>query len=190
MPAVIAPGPASTTTVAATVAPSAGPMELPVPSYALVVPLGTAAAAVKLPCPAATKQTRIDDEIACRRFDPAAKGAIPPKVGPTVRFHPNGAIASQGSYVENERDGVWIDWDDAGHRIAVKTWKAGAQQGLSITWWSNGKRQSQIEFEDGKIHGTSTTWGDDGKPLATKRYDHGKVVETIGFDADGKPRKI
>jgi len=198
--ATIAPATATTTAKATAKAtePATGavketamtPTELAEPAYTLAVPYGTAAADVKLACPDGTKQTRIDTEIACRRFAPESKGAVPPKQGTAVTFHANGAMASQGAYADNRRNGVWVDWDDQGHKVAVKTWKDGAQDGLAITRWPSGKRQSQIEYAAGAIHGTSTTWGDDGKPLAIKRYERGAIVETVAFDSDGKPRKL
>lgn len=186
--------PSRTTTTAASVVATASASEsaplvvteLPIPTYALAVPLGTKSGEVKLACPAGAKQVRIDDEIACR--EPAPRGGIPARSGPALRLHPNGAIATEGSYEAGERTGVWVDFDDAGNVVAVKTWKKGEQDGLSITFWSNGKRQSQIEFADGKHHGTSTTWGDDGKPLAVKRYDHDRVVAEVAFDGAGNAR--
>lgn len=159
----------------------------PEPPAKLVAPKDAKLATVVLPCPEHTKQLRIDTATYCVK-SPIARGGVPIKHGPAVWFHANGAIASQGLYRDDARDGVWASWDEQGRRMSVVTYGGGEYDGMYVTWWANGTRQSEIMWKAGKKHGIAKAWGDDGKLLAVTQYDHDKVVQKTVYGPDGKPR--
>ncbi|HEU4727088.1 MAG TPA: hypothetical protein VFT22_04345 [Kofleriaceae bacterium] len=159
----------------------------PEPTMKLVAPRDAKLATVVLACPDHTKQVRMDDATYCVKV-PIARGGTPIKHGPCVRFHAGGAMASQGSYVDDRREGVWAAWDEQGHRASLVTYAAGEYDGLYVTWWATGARQSEIMWKAGKKHGTAKSWGDDGKLLVITRYEQDRAVQKTVYGPDGKPR--
>jgi hypothetical protein len=161
----------------------------PEPEYRLFVPEGSIRDSVLgLPCPAGSELLYVGDTVYCIEVGTAETRPI--RQGPSVSFHPNGALKEQGLYQDDERTGVWVGWDDSGQKSNVVCYREGAFHGLYITFWPNGVRQTEIQFSDGKKHGTSKSWTDDGAPLTFKRFEHGHPVESWALRADGSAVKL
>ena len=37
--------------------------------------------------------------------------------GPSVNYHPNGRIEKEGSYINNNKEGGWLEWDSLGRKV-------------------------------------------------------------------------
>lgn len=70
------------------------------------------------------------------------------KEGTTVRYHPNGKVASRQQYRDGERNGPSVSWNPDGEKVKEENWA------------------------DGKPDGTWTVW-EDGKVAWTHTFDHG-----------------
>jgi len=53
-------------------------------------------------------------------------------------FHPNGALASEGSYVEGVEDGPWRDFHDNGQLAAEGNYSKGVEAGAWRFWNPDG----------------------------------------------------
>lgn len=161
----------------------------PEPEYELFVPEGSIRDSVLgLPCPAGSELLYVGDKVYC--IEVGSAETRPFRQGPSVSFHPNGALMEQGLYQDDEREGIWVGWDDTGQKANVVGYRAGAFHGLYITFWPNGVRQTEIQFALGKKHGTSKSWTDEGLPLTFKRFEHGRAVESWALRADGSAVKL
>ena len=60
------------------------------------------------------------------------------RVGPWVRFHPNGQLWERGTYKNDRKEGLWV------------------------TYWSNGQLQHKGTYKDGKEDGPWVSYQDNG----------------------------
>lgn len=58
--------------------------------------------------------------------------------GPFVAYHPNGAIASEGNYVQGVESGSWRDYHDNGRVAAEGMYTDGVETGVWRYWNSDG----------------------------------------------------
>lgn len=50
--------------------------------------------------------------------------------GPSVSWHPNGAMKAMGDYDHDRRDGAWFTWSSTGELISEERWSAGELVGV------------------------------------------------------------
>jgi antitoxin component YwqK of YwqJK toxin-antitoxin module len=53
-------------------------------------------------------------------------------------FHPNGSLASEGTYREGAEDGAWRDYHDNGQLAAEGSYSHGSEVGVWRFWNSDG----------------------------------------------------
>ena len=95
------------------------------------------------------------------------------------RFHPNGRIALQGKYHDNEPVGIWSWWNEDGHLIRRVRYDGRFQEVLvgkqledPDTTFSNtaGRKVAQGRMKFDKGHGAWSYWFDDGSPKASGKF--------------------
>lgn len=150
----------------------------PVPPYQSIVPNPSMKST--LPCPAGSKLSVEDHVLNCRSS--AARGSIPPKQGPSIWFHKNGAVRSQGSYADNQRTGHWWEFREDGTLDHEDDYVNGERDGIYVTYYPDGKtRMSEAHFRAGKLDGISRVWNQDGKLEVWTRNENGTLVERRVF---------
>ena len=60
--------------------------------------------------------------------------------GPFQAFHPNGSLASEGTYHDGVEEGVWRDFHDNGQLAAEGSYQAG-NKGEGWRYWSSDGRE-------------------------------------------------
>ena len=145
----------------------------PLPARAVVV--ADPSPRSKLPCPPGTTQESSSEVLSCRR-PPEHRAGIPPKEGPSLWFHPNGALAQEGYYANNQRTGAWWSFRADGSLENFASYRDGEYDGLYVNFYPDGRRQSETPFKAGKQHGTSKMWSEEGKLLTMTTYVDGKVT--------------
>lgn len=70
------------------------------------------------------------------------------KEGTTVRYHPNGRLASRQQYHDGERNGPSVSWNPKGEKVKEENWTDGRPDG---TWtiWEDGRVAWQHTFDRG-----------------------------------------
>lgn len=94
--------------------------------------------------------------------------------GPVTGFYPNGQHSYQGRYIEGNREGRYLFWNDEGIKTGEAQFEAGEYHGTYTEWSPEGLKKRERTFKRGKLDGPTTWWDKGGKPF-------------VGFYVDGRP---
>lgn len=81
-----------------------------------------------------------------------------------------------GVKVNNQRDGYWINFDDAGNKSEEGYFQQGTQTGHWIKWRPDGSKESEGEMQANQLHGPWTFYGEDGS-VHKGRFERGFRVQ-------------
>ena len=123
------------------------------------------------------------------RFDKEGK-----KRGPWVTFHSNGMLASEGSYMNNQKHGVFKYFDRKGDLITLEKFREGdlvldSEEAVILdirsTYYSDGSVKSTGGYVDGMKEGTHRSYDRDGNIISGKIYRKGEVASEGLIDETG-----
>lgn len=130
----------------------------------------------------------------------------------TITYHYNGKISSQGKFISQIKDSIWVYFGDNGKKIAEEAylggkkngiwrqydyetgklleetgWKNDLQHGLMQAWSMNEKLRYKIDFKQGKANGPYFVYHTDGS-LSEKGVYRNSLKDSITtyFDESGK----
>lgn len=95
------------------------------------------------------------------------------KEGPFVYYHKNGVKWKEGTYVNNEREGEWLTWDEDGKKETMRHYKAGQLVGKNLGWYPNNNLMDSILLDDNG-NGTSVEFFEDGAKKSEGGYKQGE----------------
>lgn len=96
--------------------------------------------------------------------------------GPVKWYHPTRFPSSIGQYANGKKEGVWLGYDEEGHRTDSSNYSNGHRTGISYHWHSNGMLRDSLNF-DGNGNGVEVSWYNDGL-LATAGRWKGDTIKT------------
>jgi hypothetical protein len=120
--------------------------------------------------------------------------------GTTLLFHNNGQKASQGEFVNDNKEGPWTSWYDNGDVSSQGAYAGGKETGHWTRNHEGGQRQGEGEMKNGLEHGAWVYWSVDGrarteggwimgaeegvwveydvndKPVSERKYQHGRMT--------------
>lgn len=120
-------------------------------------------------------------------------------------WHPNGQLAETGSYVRDQRDGVFKTflpeggpltedafvkgqqhgvariWHENGQLMVEAMFANGARNGLAVTFYESGAKRTKGEFKKGAYHGTWYGWYPDGSVEKVAEFDEGKELSRKNY---------
>ncbi len=94
--------------------------------------------------------------------------------GPTTHYHPNGAKALEGRFVQDRPEGRFVGWDGNGKELG--SFEIAAGTGEWTEWYADGKPQLKKALRDGAEHGEHREWFEDGSAKLQVRFADGKEV--------------
>ncbi|MBX3207291.1 MAG: hypothetical protein KF764_19745, partial [Labilithrix sp.] len=157
---------------AATPAPGSPEDATPTPVPPFVPLVRDATIDSTLPCPEGTAMKRIDSKwIYCGNTKWTFEG-------PSLRFHENGKLARQETYVRGRRSGLSWSFKDDGTLETIERYAEGALDGVRVELHPSGRTRTEYVYRQGKRHGVGREWGRDGALTRWVRYDDGTIVET------------
>ncbi len=131
----------------------------------------------------------------------------------TTMYHENGKKASEGAYIDQQKDGEWRYYSNQDTLIKVENYQVGNRQGiwqtystsgvlleetnylnnkrsgLSKVYYLNGQVQLEANYVGGKTNGKSTSYYPNGKISMTGDYHDGwRDGEWNAYDVNGKIR--
>lgn len=131
----------------------------------------------------------------------------------TTMYHENGRKASEGAYIDQQKDGEWRYYSDRDTLIKVENYKEGNRNGLwqtystsgvlleesnylnnkrngiSKSYYLNGQVQLEANYVGGKTNGKSTSYYPNGNISMTGDYHNGwRDGEWHAYDVNGKIR--
>src|SRR5262245_28532295 len=86
----------------------------------------------------------------------------PVKDGKFRSFFEDGALESEGGYVQGEESGPWVLYHPNGQRAAAGSYADGMRSGPWATFFPDGKPESQGSYVRGAMDGRWTFWRADG----------------------------
>lgn len=121
--------------------------------------------------------------------------------GPSRTWHARGVKAREGSFLEGQRDGLWIDyypsgakqsegyylagnlggawtwWFEEGTVSRSGSYQLGKQQGVWTEYWPVGRKRGEGTFERGLRDGLWATWHENGQRASEVVYAADLPVE-------------
>jgi len=107
------------------------------------------------------------------------------KHGPTKIYHVNGKLQQEGSYKNNNRQGLFKTYDNKGNLSSEKNYNNGILDGSSKTYSRNGNLRSKDFYKMGKRDGLCKTYHFNGKIHFEDLYKNGNLMESKRFDRNG-----
>ncbi|MBX7113183.1 MAG: hypothetical protein K1X64_02525 [Myxococcaceae bacterium] len=130
--------------------------------------------AVVLQCPAGARQITTPEEAYCSKGSGAGNETLN---GPFVEMHANGVKAAEGNYVEGNRDGHWVYYDESGKKRGEIDFKGDHFHGRRVVFAADGKLQVEEQWVMGKRQGASKSYDADGKVTITQFKDDLAVAQ-------------
>jgi len=96
------------------------------------------------------------------------------KHGEFTSYYPDGYLQSQGSYINNKANGLWVDYYANGSMKDSSNYILGIKRGVSLSWHYNG------------FISDSTVTNADGSGVAVQWFDNGTVSSAGRLAAGGK----
>ena len=111
------------------------------------------------------------------------------RIGPFMRWHPNGARSVQGNFVNGKPDGLFINWYPDGRKAQETGYKNGLLQGTSVKYNKEGKKIFEGTYNAGTKHGRFHYFTRSGSPKSEGSFRNNikDGLWTI-FNQQGKPR--
>ena len=125
-------------------------------------------------------------------------------------YHTTRFLKSSGTYINGNKNGIWLEYDDEGHMIDSSQYVDGRLKGIAFKWHQNGMLSDSLQF-DGEGNGVQVSWYNSGKlsaagywmqdtlkkgrwkyfdqeggVMALEDYINGKLVGCSCFDESGK----
>lgn len=125
-------------------------------------------------------------------------------------YYANKYLKSRGAYVNGEKEGIWLGYDEEGRLKDSANYTAGKLKGVRMQWYPNGMPADSTQF-DGAGNGVEVSWHEDGsvasagywvsdtikkgrwkyyhtngKVMATEDYVNGERTACHCYDENGK----
>jgi antitoxin component YwqK of YwqJK toxin-antitoxin module len=93
------------------------------------------------------------------------------KDGAVTYHYENGKVMETGAFINNDKTGQWLRWDEAGHKIAEAYYVNGKKNGTWLVWDANGTKRYEMHYEMSAKVGTWFMWDENGKLTSEKNYN-------------------
>jgi len=91
--------------------------------------------------------------------------------GKATYYYNNGNVMEVGTFVNGEKNGEWLRWDEAGKKIAQAFYVGGKKDGLWMVWDSNGTKRYEMNYAMGEKVGKWMMWDENGNLISEKEYN-------------------
>ena len=129
---------------------------------------------VVLQCPAGARQITTPEEAYCSKGGGVGQETLN---GPFVEMHANGVKAAEGNYVDGNREGHWVFYDEGGKKRGEIEFKGDHFHGRRVVFTADGKLQVEEQWVMGKRQGTSKSYDATGKVTVTQFKDDLAVAQ-------------
>lgn len=148
-----------------------------IPRFVALVPNATTSSTLR--CPPGTVLSRRETSMSCSLRDP--KNPFRALQGPSLTFHANGKLSSQGHYADGQETGHWWFFGEDGTLDHEVDFVAGEYDGLYVSYWPNGARRGEQGVKSGKRDGIAKRWDQHGALSEWSLYESGRLLRTRIF---------
>lgn len=86
-------------------------------------------------------------------------------------FYDKDGKKEQQSYKLGVKDGLWVNWNEAGVKVAEARYKNGSKDGFWYVWDANGQKRYEMFYVNGQKKGTWYMWDEHGNLTMERKYD-------------------
>jgi len=97
------------------------------------------------------------------------------KVAHAKLFHPTGKIMGKGKYISEQKDSIWLYYDELGTLLSKENYKVGKKDGTSYVYLPEGLVAEERNFKDGLQHGEFKLYFDGKKVRGKGNYVNDKL---------------
>ena len=90
--------------------------------------------------------------------------------GVVTYYYENGKVMETGAFVNDEKDGQWLRWDEAGRKIAEAFYVSGKKNGTWMIWDEKGTKRYEMFYAMGEKVGKWSMWDEAGKLTSEKVF--------------------
>lgn len=123
---------------------------------------------VMLACPPGTQQVNTPAAVYCSIGGQRGPGKLN---GPAIQLHANGVKAADGQYINGNREGRWVFFDDSGRKIGEIGFQKDDYHGRRAIFATDGKLLSEENWVEGKRQGPAMKYDPSGKATVTQFKD-------------------
>ncbi|MBW2542341.1 MAG: toxin-antitoxin system YwqK family antitoxin [Deltaproteobacteria bacterium] len=106
-------------------------------------------------------------------------------------WHPNGQLAEEGYYVDDQRHGTFSAWGEDGIKLLKQDFVKGQRNGEMMRWYPDGQLQFFEHYVDGEKDGPAVAYFENGQMEAEGAFRKGKFHGVWkGWYPDGSKRKV
>jgi len=110
------------------------------------------------------------------------------KNGTATYWYRNGNKKKSGSFLQNQKTGIWLYYAMNGDLQRKTEYQAGKKIATEEVYYSNGQLKRLSNYQDGKLEGISKTWTQEGLLLTEVPYQKGAINGTfISYYSNGNP---
>jgi antitoxin component YwqK of YwqJK toxin-antitoxin module len=116
----------------------------------------------ELPCPAGSEPRGLlppfGTEVFCREISGDQR-----KQGPGIEYYTSGKRYRSGFYVDGERDGLWLGWQETGELLERIHYRAGKKSGLWTLFGRDGQKRIEGNYVEDALDGVGYEWHPNGR---------------------------
>jgi len=90
--------------------------------------------------------------------------------GAVTYYYDNGNVMETGSFVDNEKTGQWLRYDESGKKTAEAYYVSGKKDGTWMIWDMNGIKRTEMHYAKGEKIGKWMQWDESGNLTSEKVY--------------------
>ena len=90
--------------------------------------------------------------------------------GAVTYYYPSGTISETGEFLDNEKNGEWIRYDEKGNKTASANYLNGKKDGTWLIWDFNGIKRCEMHYALGEKKGKWIMWDETGNLTSEKVY--------------------
>jgi antitoxin component YwqK of YwqJK toxin-antitoxin module len=91
--------------------------------------------------------------------------------GDVTYYYENGKVKETGSFLNGERHGTWIRFDESGNKIAEGNYKEGLKDGKWTIWDEKGIKRFEFSYQNGQKYSIWYSWDEKGSLIASTNFE-------------------
>ena len=128
-------------------------------------------------CPEGTKRFGEEPprgfETTCKKEDPGGEWIAH---GPQKKWHMNGQLQVETSFVDGAEEGTRVELDTKGNKQKASAFAKGVKHGTSVEWYPSGAKHKETQYSRGERQGVETEYYPEGQKRAQTTYNADKPV--------------
>jgi antitoxin component YwqK of YwqJK toxin-antitoxin module len=98
-----------------------------------------------------------------------------------VFYHPGAIRKAEGKFIQEQKDSIWIYYNEKGEKISQSNYKNGKLNGPSTTYFANGSVCEELNYLDGQKEGAWKGFFENGKLKEEGQFSKNLLVGKVVY---------